>query len=120
MTVVKGRPVPRPIFKKVEDLDRLRNMMLGLPVSRVRSTRDIPWGYRISDEDEWMLEPIDEHFELLVEAKHSLAECTYNELSDWLTVESGVSVSPEGVRKIMERRQPDDRAAWPREEREKV
>ncbi len=117
MTLPKNRQGTAPIFKTVEDLDRLRNVMLGLPIRQLRHT--IPWGYRVSDEP-GMLEPVDEMFVLLVEAKSWLDNSTYKDIADWLSVESGVDITHEGVRKVMERRQPDDRAALPREEREKI
>ena len=67
-----------------------------------------------------MLEPIDEDFELLVEAKELLKTYSYKHVAHWLRVNSGKHVSDAGLHLIMERRPPDFRAALPREEREKI
>lgn len=116
MAVWYNKQPKKCLFKTVEELDRHRQYMLGLPLPHI-SGPSIPWGYTLN---EGMLEPIDECFVLLVEAKHLMSECTYQELSDWLTTATGHNISPWGLQKIMQDRQPDDRAALPRNEREKI
>ena len=110
--------LPKPIFTKVEQLDRLRNYMLGLPIEN--KARTIPFGYKVSEVDPDMLEPIDYEFELLVEAKKLLASHSYKDVARWLTVNSGRQIKDAGLHRIMERRAPDPRAKLPRAEREQV
>jgi len=110
--------LPKPIFTKIEQLDRLRNYMLGLPIEN--KARTIPFGYIVSETDPSMLEPVDYEFELLVEAKKLLKFHSYKDVSEWLTVNSGRTIKDAGLHQIMERRAPDKRAALTREEREQV
>jgi hypothetical protein len=108
----------RPVFKTVEQLDRLRRMMLGLPVTRI--SRTIPWGYKVSDTDPDMLEPVEHMFKLLLEAKKALKYSSYKNIAAWLVQETGVPLNHSSLKSIMDVRQPDDRCALPRAERELI
>lgn len=111
------RPL-RSFFDTIERLDRHRNFMLGLPVDKTAFV--VPWGYEISPHDPKMLEPVEEMIQMLVQVKQAMAYATYRDLADWMTVESGVPITCFGLQQVMQNRQPDDRAALPREEREKL
>lgn len=91
-------------------------MMLALPVESIRGR--LPWGYFPSKEDPNILEPIDEHFVLLLEAKKYLQVAGYKKVADWLTLKSGVDCPIETLRFIMERRHPINELRLPREQRE--
>lgn len=106
----------KPIFRNAEDVARLGRMMLGLSVKKRQGP--IPFGYKLSETDSTILEPIEEEFALLVKAKHYLPGSTFEDVATWLHKESGRYISHEGLRKIMFTRQPDDRCLLSRRERE--
>lgn len=117
------QPIP-PLFNTVEELDhwykKQRGYMLGLPIPKHYNTRQQPWGYKYSETDENFFEPVESEIKLLVEAKLAMQWATYPDIADYLSTESGRSITGWGVQKIMQTRQPDERAALPREEREKI
>ena len=111
MTINKSKIIrdrlPKPVFRTIEDLDRVRNLMLGLHIRR--KSRMIPVGYDISESNTIYLVPIEEELKLLVDAKHFLEKSSFNQVAEWLTAKSGRSITHEGLYKIMRDRRPDDR-----------
>lgn len=106
------------VIISVAQLDRLRAMMLALPVPSM--AKKVPWGYRVSAKNPKMLEPIDEHFKYLYEAIHKhLKDCSYKEVATWLSAKTGVPISDEGLTRIHTRRPPDKRVLLPLKERMK-
>lgn len=108
----------RPRFKEIEDLDRIRNIMLGLPVPYLRGI--VEYGYVKHPDNPKMLEPIDAQFAYLVDAKHYLEESSFREVARWLSRVGGRKINHSTLFYIMSRRTPDDRAKLPRAEREKL
>jgi hypothetical protein len=108
----------RKMGPTLKELDRVRAMILALPVKFI--SRTIPWGYRVSDNDPDMLEPIEEHMRLLYQAKKYLATCSVTEVSSWLSQNSKVYISDEGLCKLMSRRPPDKAVLLPLEERQRI
>jgi len=118
MAIPRNRGDSCLVYRRLVDLDRHRRMRLGLPIRK--KSRGVPFGYRVSDTDASMLEPIDEQFQMLIEAKKQLASASYRDISDWLTVHSGRRISHQAIQQLYTERMPFDEAALPREEREKL
>lgn len=110
--------LPKPDFNSIEDLDRLRNIMLGLPI--LKKSSQVPFGYEVSRNNPLYLIPVQREFDLLVEAKKHLKTCSFTEVAQWLTEHTGRPISHEGLYKIMKHRAPDDRATLPLDDREKL
>lgn len=72
----------------------------------VRTSRQIPFGYKVDPEDDWILQPIPEELDLLDQAKVHLKQYSYRAVADWLTEKSGRSITHAGLRQrvISERR----------------
>jgi len=68
-----------------------------LPV--VRIGRTIPFGYRQDPEDRDILLPINKELDLLEKAKKLIKKYSYQEVSNWLTQQSGRYISRDGLRK---------------------
>lgn len=102
----------------LKELDRVRAMILALPVKFI--SRTIPWGYRVSDNDPDILEPIEGHMHLLFQAKKYLDSCSGIEVASWLSQHTKVYISDEGLRKLMSRRPPDKAVLLPLEERQRI
>lgn len=122
MGVQPGRRIhqrlPKPVFNTIEQLDRTRSMMLALPVKKY--SKQIPFGYKVKDDDPKILEPVEEHFQCLLQAKEYLKTCSYEEVSKWLATTTGMPLSPMGLYKIMTNRHPVPEVSLPIEEREKI
>jgi hypothetical protein len=103
----------------IEQLDRLRAMMLALPIER--KSRFTPWGYKPHKDNPKLLEPIEEHFRLLYEARTKyLKTCSFIEVAAWLSAKTGVYISDEGLTRIMNRRPPDKAVLLSLEKRLKI
>jgi hypothetical protein len=72
----------------------------------VRTSRQVPFGYLVDPEDDWILLPIAEELDLLEQAKQHLKQYSYRAVADWLTEKSGRSITHAGLRQrvISERR----------------
>lgn len=68
-----------------------------LPVVRVGSF--IPFGYEQDPEDPDVLLPVVKELELLEKAKKHLRKYSLREVANWLSYESGRSITHEGLRK---------------------
>ena len=53
-------------------------MSLGL---RKRIARTVPFGYKVSEQDEKLLEPIQEELEAIEQAKQYIKSCSYREVA---------------------------------------
>jgi hypothetical protein len=67
-----------------------------LPVVRVG--RVVPFGYYEDPEDKDILRPIPEELELLEKAKVFLKQYSYRDVANWLSEQSGRSISHAGLR----------------------
>ena len=72
----------------------------------VRTSRQIPFGYKLDPDDNWILLPIPSELDLLEQAKQHLKNYSYRAVADWLTEKSGRSITHAGLRQrvISERR----------------
>jgi len=71
-----------------------------------RSSTTIPFGYKLNDSNNQMLEPVQEELEMLDKVLPLIREKTLSlrEGSMWLTHETGRSISHMGLKKIAEQR----------------
>ena len=71
-----------------------------------RSSSTIPFGYKLSESNNEMLEPVQEELEILEKVLPLIREKTlsFREGSMWLTHETGRSISHMGLKKIAEQR----------------
>lgn len=71
-----------------------------------RSSSTIPFGYKLSESDNQMLEPVQEELQMLDKILPMVKDKTMSlrEGSMWLTHETGRSISHMGLKKIAEQR----------------
>jgi hypothetical protein len=69
-----------------------------------RRARRVPWGYKVSDTDPKLLEPIPEMLKLLDVAERAWKTGTssHNQIAAWLTVQSGVPITRAGLKQRIE------------------
>ena len=67
-----------------------------------RKARTIPFGYKLSEDPDY-IEPIESELEALEEAKKFLKTCSYREVAIWLTRKTGRYISYVGLRKRVAR-----------------
>lgn len=110
----------RAYFKDINQLERLKHLMLGLPIQKTKGI--IPWGYRLDPDDKQglRLDPIDKCFVALVKAKEYLKEATYASVADWISEVTGHPINANTLQQLFKHRFPDDRAALTRKERWKA
>ena len=65
--------------------------------TKKRKARVIPFGYRKSESDDKILEPIQEELEALEQAKVYLDNSSYREVATWVTKKTGRYISHEGL-----------------------
>jgi hypothetical protein len=106
------------LFPRLKDLDRHRRIRLALPVRKIALR--IPWGYQMSDYDASILEPIEEHIQLLYDAQKQLDYVSYRDIAEWLTDQSGVRLCHQASQQLFEYRLLFEEAGLPREERNKL
>ena len=72
-----------------------------------RSSSTIPFGYKLSESNNEMLEPVQEELDILDRVLPLIREKTLSlrEGSMWLTHETGRSISHMGLKKIAEQRE---------------
>ena len=68
-----------------------------------RKARTIPFGYKLSDDPDY-IEPVQEELDALNEAKEYLNNCSYREVAGWLGRKTNRSISHTGLRKIIDKR----------------
>lgn len=68
------------------------------PVVRV-SARTVPFGYEIDPHNEKLFMPIAHELEALLLAKKHLRQYSYREVANWLTAQTGRSISHVGLQK---------------------
>ena len=69
----------------------------------------VPWGYKQSQENKYVLEPITEQLEALEQAEQYLKQSTYSEVARWLTEYTGRKISSMGLWKRMKKDKADRR-----------
>ena len=68
------------------------------PVVRV-AARVVPFGYEIDPDNEKLFQPIPHELEALILAKKHLRQYSYREVANWLTTQTGRSISHVGLKK---------------------
>ena len=71
-----------------------------VPIPRV--ARTIPFGYEIDPEDNRILLPIDYELDMLEKAKKYVKQYSYREVANWLTRNTGRSLSHVGLKKRLD------------------
>ena len=78
-----------------------------LPIPRI--ARTIPFGYKEDPEDSNILLPIPRELRALEKAKEYLQQYSYREVSNWLTKQTGRSISHMGLKKRIDNEQSNKR-----------
>jgi hypothetical protein len=71
-------------------------------VSIPRVARTIPFGYEIDPDDSGILLPIDHELDMLEQAKKYIKQYSYREVANWLTTNTGRSISHVGLKKRLD------------------
>ena len=87
--------LPQPTDLKEE------NAWMQIP----RIARTIPFGYKLSEDDTNILTPIPKELELLDQARKYINQYSYREVANWLTKNSGRTISHVGLRKRVQNEQ---------------
>ena len=75
-------------------------MSLGL---KKRVSLTIPFGYKVNEEDDKLLEPIQEELEAIEQAKQYIKSCSYREVAGWMQRKTGRYISAPGLMKVLKR-----------------
>ena len=70
-----------------------------------RIARTIPFGYELDTEDNGILNPLPDQLDKLEMAKKYLKQYSYREVANWLTTNTGRSISHVGLRKRLDNEQ---------------
>ena len=76
--------------------------LFSRPKRKLRS-RTVPFGYKVSEEEEKTLEAVPEQMDALKEAEQYLENCSYKEVADWVTNKTGRPITGMGLRKVLKR-----------------
>ena len=71
-----------------------------IPIPRI--SRTIPFGYDVDPDDPDVLLPNEHQLDMLVKAQKYLKQYSYREVANWLTRNTGRSISHVGLRKRLE------------------
>jgi hypothetical protein len=71
-------------------------------VSIPRVARTIPFGYELDPNDDGILLPIDYELDMLEQAKKYIKQYSYREVANWLTTNTGRSISHVGLKKRLD------------------
>jgi hypothetical protein len=69
-----------------------------VPIPRLSRHTEIPFGYRVDDEDDMLLQPIPKELEALEMAKKYLKQYSATAVSAWLTKQTGRSIKAGSLR----------------------
>ena len=78
----------------------LKEDNVWVPIPRV--ARTIPYGYELDPEDSRILLPIDYELDMLEQAKKYIKQYSYREVANWLTRNTGRSISHVGLKKRLD------------------
>ena len=67
-----------------------------------RISRTIPFGYKIDKDDPDILQPVENELDMLEEAKKYLKQYSYREVANWLSRNTGRSISHVGLKKRLD------------------
>ncbi len=71
-------------------------------ISIPRISRTIPFGYELDKDDPDILQPIENELNMLEEAKKYLKQYSYREVANWLSRNTGRSISHVGLKKRLD------------------
>tara|TARA_R100000935_G_scaffold57276_1_gene90871 strand:+ start:304 stop:723 length:420 start_codon:yes stop_codon:yes gene_type:complete len=74
----------------------------NLWVSIPRVARTIPFGYEINPEDNGILLPISNQLDMLEQAKKYIKQYSYREVANWLSRNTGRTISHVGLKKRLD------------------
>ena len=83
--------LPQPTDLKDED----QNNWIQIP----RIARIVPFGYKLNEEDQDLLDPIPYELEAIELARKYTKQYSYREIANWLTKKTGREISHVGLRK---------------------
>jgi hypothetical protein len=72
-------------------------------ILRKRKSRVIPFGYKESNNPEY-LEPIQDEIDAIEQARKYIQSSSYREVADWLFRKTGRKVTGMGLRKVLNRK----------------
>ena len=81
--------LPQPVDVQEE------NEWLSIP----KVARTVPFGYKVNEEDPDILDPIPDELNKLQQAKKYLNQYSYREVANWLSTNTGRSISHVGLMK---------------------
>ena len=91
----------KPVGKwKLPQPTDLKEDNVWVPIPRV--ARTIPYGYKLDPEDNRILLPIDYELDMLEQAKKYIKQYSYREVANWLTRNTGRSISHVGLKKRLD------------------
>ena len=67
-----------------------------------RISRTIPFGYELDKDDPDILQPVENELDMLEEAKMYLKQYSYREVANWLSRNTGRSISHVGLKKRLD------------------
>jgi hypothetical protein len=67
-----------------------------------RISRTIPFGYELDKDDPDILQPVEHELDMLEEAKKYLKQYSYREVANWLSRNTGRSISHVGLKKRLD------------------
>ena len=67
-----------------------------------RISRTIPFGYELDKDDPDVLQPVENELDMLEEAKRDLKQYSYREVANWLSRNTGRSISHVGLKKRLD------------------
>ena len=67
-----------------------------------RISRTIPFGYELDKDDPDVLQPVENELDMLEEAKRYLKQYSYREVANWLSRNTGRSISHGGLKKRLD------------------
>lgn len=70
-----------------------------LPIPNIKNSKKAPFGYKINEEDNLMLDPIPEELKALEKAKQYIKQYSSRNVAAWLTTITGRSITHTGLLK---------------------
>jgi len=67
-----------------------------------RISRTIPFGYELDKDDPDILQPVENELDMLEDAKRYLKQYSYREVANWLSRNTGRSISHVGLKKRLD------------------
>lgn len=111
--------MPKQYARNLTDAYRKLNFCLGLPVPR--KNHHTPWGYKPSETDEGMFDPIDEDLQILWKGyQYNGKHYSLLNVAEWISYHATSPVSKAGLYEIWKNRPPYKEILLPLDERMKL